>query len=256
MTVYEKVMQMSKEEFTEFMLKFYWKTWHDGVDLVSDDLWVKRKMANFNAKRMEEIFERQGGRKMEMENLAKETCLEFWNMMRDRKLYDKNLINQAYQLASTTKVEDLARITRDALETTTKIFDVDESEIDYWRAISVLASIREVVQNAIEDMKAHQIVTREEFGGDSPKLKKAKEIVEKYFTAADCGIFNTRNIVGDHMETLYKDDEITIDICYHWSYFEVFGLSANEFKELDRFYNDLSKKATREFLMETLSQIE
>lgn len=58
MTVYEKVMQMSKEEFTEFMLKFYWKAWHDGVDLVSDEPWVEHRMANFNAKRMEEIFTR------------------------------------------------------------------------------------------------------------------------------------------------------------------------------------------------------
>lgn len=58
MTVYEKVMKMSKKEFTKFMLKFYWKAWHDGVDLVSDDQWIERKMADFDAKRMKEIFER------------------------------------------------------------------------------------------------------------------------------------------------------------------------------------------------------
>jgi len=58
MTVYEKVMKMSKKQFTEFMLKFYWKAWHDGEDLVDDGLWVKQRMADFDAKRMEEIFER------------------------------------------------------------------------------------------------------------------------------------------------------------------------------------------------------
>jgi hypothetical protein len=58
MTVYEKVMKMNKKQFTEFMLKFYWKAWHDGVDLVHDDLWIQHRMADFEAKRMEEIFER------------------------------------------------------------------------------------------------------------------------------------------------------------------------------------------------------
>lgn len=58
LTVYEKVKTMTKEEFTEFMLSFYWKAWHDGEYLVDDSLWIKERMADFYAERMEEIFER------------------------------------------------------------------------------------------------------------------------------------------------------------------------------------------------------
>lgn len=39
--------------------------------------------------------------------------------------------------------------------------------------------------------------------------------------------------------TLYEDDEITIDVCQFWSYFEVFGLTDEEFRELKGFYEAL-----------------
>lgn len=72
-------------------------------------------------------------------------------------------------------------------------------------------------------------------------LKKAKEVIEKYFDAGDCGLFNCRNYVGDPMMTIYEDENITIDICYSWSYFEVFGLTGQEFSELKKFYEGLRK---------------
>ena len=53
----------------------------------------------------------------------------------------------------------------------------------------------------------------------------------------DCGIFNTRNIVGDSMEEIFNNDGLKIDICRSWKYFEVFGLSDDEFKELKKFYD-------------------
>ena len=43
------------------------------------------------------------------------------------------------------------------------------------------------------------------------------------------------------MQSLYDDGELQIDICYHYSYFEVFGLSYEEFRELELFYNELIK---------------
>jgi len=70
---------------------------------------------------------------------------------------------------------------------------------------------------------------------------KAKEIVKAYYEYADCGIFNSRNIIGDMMETIYENNGLTIDICYDWSYFEVFGLDEAEFKELERYYYSLNK---------------
>lgn len=68
------------------------------------------------------------------------------------------------------------------------------------------------------------------------RLEKAKEIIEKNIEDARYGIFNTRNIVGDRMTSLYDDGDLQIDICYDWGYFEVFGLSDEEFEQLEEFY--------------------
>ena len=72
----------------------------------------------------------------------------------------------------------------------------------------------------------------------SRNLKIAKEIIKNHIEDARCGIFNTRNIVGDYMETLYCEDGLQIDICYGYAYFEVFGLG-DEFKELKDYYRSL-----------------
>lgn len=80
--------------------------------------------------------------------------------------------------------------------------------------------------------------------GDNAKtnLEIAKEIIEENFTDADCGLFNSRNLVGDPMITIYRKDGLTIDICRRWAYFEVFGLSADEFKELETLYENLQNE--------------
>ena len=74
------------------------------------------------------------------------------------------------------------------------------------------------------------------------KLEKAKELIKKYYDEADCGIFNSRNLVGDPMSTIYDEDGLTIDICQYWSYFEVFGLSEKEFLELRKYYGSLREE--------------
>ena len=75
------------------------------------------------------------------------------------------------------------------------------------------------------------------------KLETAKEIIkELYEFGIDCGIYNSRNIAGDQMDTIYDDGELKIDICYHYSYLEVFGLSCTDFRELELFYNGLTQK--------------
>ena len=71
------------------------------------------------------------------------------------------------------------------------------------------------------------------------KLEIAKKIIKENFESADCGLYDTRNIVGDPMTTLYSDDGLIIDICYRYAYFEVFGLSSDEFDELGKFYVSL-----------------
>lgn len=72
-------------------------------------------------------------------------------------------------------------------------------------------------------------------------LEKAKEIIKAHYSDAECGIFNSRNIVGDVMNTIYEGDGLTIDICYGWQYFEVFGLSGEEFEELEEHYCSLGE---------------
>lgn len=72
-------------------------------------------------------------------------------------------------------------------------------------------------------------------------LEKAKEIVRENYKFANCGIFDSRNLVGDEMGTLYDDGELTIDICYGYAYFEVFGLNDADFKKLVDFYESLSE---------------
>lgn len=48
----------------------------------------------------------------------------------------------------------------------------------------------------------------------------------------DCGIFSTRNIAGDSMETIYSEDNVVVDYCYEYDYLEIFGLSHDEFEEV------------------------
>ena len=71
------------------------------------------------------------------------------------------------------------------------------------------------------------------------KLEKAKEIIEKNYKLARAGIFDTHNLVGDETAILYKYDGLTILICRYYKYFEVYGLTDDEFAELKDYYNQL-----------------
>lgn len=74
------------------------------------------------------------------------------------------------------------------------------------------------------------------------KLERAKQVIEENLDDARYGIFDSRNVVGDPMDNIYDEDGLSIDICYHYGYFEVFGLSASDFAKLEKFYNELLKK--------------
>lgn len=86
----------------------------------------------------------------------------------------------------------------------------------------------------------------EEFNNNPPfigeKLQTAIEIIANNIEDGDCGLFNTHSTVeDDELFTLYDSDELnlTIDICRDWGYFEVYGLSPEEFLQLQRFYRKL-----------------
>lgn len=74
-------------------------------------------------------------------------------------------------------------------------------------------------------------------------LDTAKKVIKELYKDYDCGIFNTPNIVGDPMATIYEDDSIKILGCYYYSYFEVFGVSRDDFDRLKKYYNSLNKEA-------------
>ena len=53
------------------------------------------------------------------------------------------------------------------------------------------------------------------------------------------GIFNTRNITGDRMETIYWEDNRIVNYCPGYDYLEVFGMTDEEFKEFSNSYYDV-----------------
>ena len=110
--------------------------------------------------------------------------------------------------------------------------------------------LREAVDLAIAALEKQ--IEYKKLDNTKTNLEIAKKIIEENIADADCGLFNSRNLVGDSMITVYHKDGLTIDICYHWAYFEVFGLSADEFKELEAFYEGLQNK-WREKKWESLS---
>lgn len=71
------------------------------------------------------------------------------------------------------------------------------------------------------------------------KLDRAKDIIKDNYKSARCGIYDCKNNAGGAMYVLYYDDDIEIDICYHYEYFEVFGLTDDEFKDLEKYYDKL-----------------
>lgn len=72
-------------------------------------------------------------------------------------------------------------------------------------------------------------------------LEIAKRIIKKHFNEAHSGSFNCRNFFGDPVGTLYEKGGLTIDICHYYGYFEVFGLSGDEFTELEKYYESLGE---------------
>ena len=73
-------------------------------------------------------------------------------------------------------------------------------------------------------------------------LATVKKVIKEYIHHAGFGIFFTENTVGDHMETLYDDGNIKIDICYDWGYFEVLGLTDDEQEVIDSYYYRIRRR--------------
>lgn len=69
------------------------------------------------------------------------------------------------------------------------------------------------------------------------RLSKVKKFIQETYYDEWTGkytiqLFDSRNLVGDVMETVYEEDGITIDYCPRYWYLEIFGLSDKEYLEL------------------------
>lgn len=62
------------------------------------------------------------------------------------------------------------------------------------------------------------------------KIEKLKKFLKENHQGRQA--FNTRNIVGDSMQTVYEEDGIIVDYCYYYDYIEIFGLTNKEFESL------------------------
>ena len=65
------------------------------------------------------------------------------------------------------------------------------------------------------------------------RLNKLKKFLKEKFKKR-IQAFDTRNTEGDSMETIYTEDGITVDYCYYYGYIEIFGLTDEEYKELEK----------------------
>ena len=74
---------------------------------------------------------------------------------------------------------------------------------------------------------------------ETKRIDKVKNVIRNRYSDAMFGLFFTRNLAGDHMLTIWEEDGVTIDICYEYEYFEVFGLTEEEENELLAFYSSL-----------------
>ena len=76
--------------------------------------------------------------------------------------------------------------------------------------------------------------TREE------EIANLKNIIKLFYNPDfKGGLFNTRNVVNDKMINLYKSKDVQLDICYDYDYFEVFGLTPDEFEDVKQYYYNL-----------------
>lgn len=62
------------------------------------------------------------------------------------------------------------------------------------------------------------------------KMDKLKKFLQEEYPNSQA--FNTRNIAGDSICTVYEEDGITVDYCYYYEYIEIFGLTEEEFESL------------------------
>lgn len=67
-------------------------------------------------------------------------------------------------------------------------------------------------------------------------MKKLIAFLKKYFPEG-IQMFNTANIAGDFMITIYYEDNIEVNYAPGYNYIEIFGLSKDEFEQVNNIIN-------------------
>lgn len=70
----------------------------------------------------------------------------------------------------------------------------------------------------------------------STEFQKVKDTIRENIDDARCGLYFTRNVVCDPMQTIYIGKIFTVDICRYYGYFEVFGCTRKEEDMLTDYY--------------------
>lgn len=63
-------------------------------------------------------------------------------------------------------------------------------------------------------------------------FKDVKDFLRKNYKNKNYQIFDSRNIIGDPMETVYSKNGVTIDECTYYGYLEIFGLTEEDFDKI------------------------
>ena len=67
-------------------------------------------------------------------------------------------------------------------------------------------------------------------------IEKIKNVLKEHILEGSCGIFNCRSWTPDLKCTLFNEDGVIVDICHEYDYFEILGLTNDEFKVIAEDY--------------------
>ena len=73
-------------------------------------------------------------------------------------------------------------------------------------------------------------------------LQKIKDVIKKYITDGKCGIYDCEGDPRDYKNKVYDDGEVVILNCRTYEYLEVLGLTDEEFKVVEKYYNSLRRR--------------
>jgi len=75
------------------------------------------------------------------------------------------------------------------------------------------------------------------------ELEKVLDLIKERYDDASAGMYFTRNVVGDGMTQLFEGEFFTLEICYDWGYYELFGCDEAERNKVEVIYETLRKVA-------------